>query len=447
MSENFSRRPIASTDPVRSRSFEKHQISFIDDGFLSLAKRVRMIESAKETIELEFFIYQIDHSSKIITAKLIEAANRGVKVRLLVDFAAPVFRLRPAYAALLGKENIKVRYYNTVGTHLIVSVQHRNHRKLLIVDGHKVITGGRNIGDEYFDLADEYNFLDSDVYVEGPIVKDIQSSFNVYWNSEYSIDPDTEGEVVAEQAVVDFFNFSSMDKALLNKLKALRAADELEKRARECSDLTFVTDYPGVSVSNRLVFKEIASFLQEAREELLGESPYFVLRRDGLDLLQSLSDRGIKQRVLTNSLYSTDAYYTVSAMISALPKLKSMDFDLRLYDGSAPEKLYYSNGTMSKRWGLHAKRAVVDRKHILIGTYNVDPRSANFNSELILICRNSPDLASIMVESLESRADNSWVVFDGETHHHLRLLKRSSSFQIALFILALPLSRMFDFLL
>jgi putative cardiolipin synthase len=102
-----------------------------------------------------------------------------VRVRILVDFSAPVFELKPAYARLLGEAGVKVRYYNTSAMYRLVSIQHRSHRKLLIIDGDTVLTGGRNIANDYFDLSDHYNFLDSDLEVSGPIVKSVLESFDV----------------------------------------------------------------------------------------------------------------------------------------------------------------------------------------------------------------------------------------------------------------------------
>ena len=117
------------------------------------------------SIALEFFIYDVDEASRLLTQALIGKAREGVQVRILVDFSAPVFKLKPAYARLLGQAGVKVRYYNTSALYRLVSIQHRSHRKLLIIDEETVLTGGRNIANDYFDLSDHYNFLDSDLEV------------------------------------------------------------------------------------------------------------------------------------------------------------------------------------------------------------------------------------------------------------------------------------------
>src|SRR4029079_499833 len=125
----------------------------------------------------------VDDASRLLTQALIKRAREGVQVRILVDFSAPVFKLKPAYARLLGEAGVKVRYYNTSAIYRIISIQHRSHRKLLIIDEATVMTGGRNVANDYFDLSDHYNFLDSDLEVSGPIVKTVLQSFDVYWKS------------------------------------------------------------------------------------------------------------------------------------------------------------------------------------------------------------------------------------------------------------------------
>jgi len=171
-------------------SRQPHTITLLNHGLSSLYARLALIRSAKKSIELEFFIYDLDFSAKWITSELIARANQGIKIRLLVDFAGPVFQLQPEYAQLLERHGIEVRYYNTSPGYRIVSIHHRNHRKLLVVDDEVAILGGRNIADAYFGVSREYNFLDSDVQVRGDIVKGIRETFDMYWTSQYANTPD-----------------------------------------------------------------------------------------------------------------------------------------------------------------------------------------------------------------------------------------------------------------
>lgn len=445
--DHFSEQSNSQAEALYARVKQTHEITLIDDGLSSLSKRIELIESAQKTIELEFFIYELDLASRIITQKIIEAAKRGVDVKLLVDFSAPVFKLKPAYASLLSERKIQVRYYNTVNSLRFVSVQHRSHRKLLIVDGQYAITGGRNIGNDYFNLSTHYNFLDSDVLIYGPIVKDIEKSFLVYWSSDYSEEPElTQTTEPNEDINIFVTNDSELTSAFTDILKQ---KEDLEKSnfKTTCNDVSFVTDYPGIMTSNRQVFKRLSEFLSEAKTEVVGESPYFVLRPDGLELLRHISDNGVKQTILTNSLRSTDAFYTVSAMTPSLSAISEAKVNLYVYGGESLQPSFHLSQGSSKRWGTHAKRAVVDGKHILIGTYNVDPRSANLNSELLFICRDNPELAAQMKKSIERRLAQSRPLFQDGSNSYLSLIKDSSLDQKIMYVFSLPLANMFNFLL
>jgi putative cardiolipin synthase len=148
---------------LEAHSTSPHTLTHFDQGAASFHRRLELIQSAKKSIALEFFIYDVDEASRLLTQALMKKAGEGVQVRILVDFSAPVFKLKPAYAAVLGKAGVAVRYYNTSAFYRLVSIQHRSHRKLLIIDGETVLTGGRNVANDYFDLSDHYNFLDSDL--------------------------------------------------------------------------------------------------------------------------------------------------------------------------------------------------------------------------------------------------------------------------------------------
>ncbi|MDZ4082961.1 MAG: phosphatidylserine/phosphatidylglycerophosphate/cardiolipin synthase family protein, partial [Bdellovibrionales bacterium] len=369
---------------------------------------------AKKTLDLEYFIYELDLSSQLITRKLIAAAKRGVKVRLLVDFSAPVFKLKPQFARELNRHGVDVRYYNTTSLLRFISVQHRSHRKLLIMDGTSVITGGRNVGDDYFNLSSRYNFLDSDVLIEGEIVAAILKGFDRYWNSNLSEVPDISEESEAGNDGTFFSSELPEVERVFEHLEAHKDSIATLNYRSSCSDLTYATDLPGVFVQNRRVYTELSKFLESADSELIGESPYFVLKKDGLELLRQTIAKGVKTTILTNSLESTDAFYTVSALALTLDQVAAAGIDLRVFSGSKPPNAKMIDGKMTEKWGVHAKRAVVDGKHLLIGTYNVDPRSANLNSELLIICRNQPDLANYARDSILHRAKDSTKLFTTE---------------------------------
>ncbi|MCP4911598.1 MAG: phosphatidylserine/phosphatidylglycerophosphate/cardiolipin synthase family protein [Oligoflexia bacterium] len=436
-SEYKDRQILSEVKSIYSRKQTPHKLTLLNSGISSFKKRLDLIDQAKESIELEFFIYELDSASKLLTSKIVKAARRGVKVKVLVDFSVTVFKLAPVYAKKLIDEGVEVKYYNTASNSRIITIQHRNHRKLLVVDSKYVFIGGRNIADDYFDLSDHYNFLDSDVLIEGEIVNDIRKSFYSYWSSDYSSAPVTD-EVSRE----DFFKLTPKTSEILSQIEKNSKEIELLNFQTTCDDISYITDNPGVFTSNRQVYKRLELILSKAKKSIVAESPYLVLRKDGLNLMKKLTNNGADLSILTNSLKSTDAYYTVSALSLSLSDIKETKARLFVFNESKSPYSFSKN----TRYGLHAKRAVVDSKHSIIGTYNIDPRSANFNSEVLVICRNNEELAKAIIEDIELRKKYAIEPFKDKSPF-LSLIRGASRADQFKFFLSLPLSRLFDFLL
>lgn len=428
-------------DAIDARLKTPHRLALLDVGRDSLQARLQLIESARESIELEFFIYNIDTASRLVTQALARKAAQGVKVRILVDFALPVFQLGPQVAQGLSEAGIEVRYYNTAGVERFFATHHRTHRKLLVVDRQQAILGGRNIANEYFDLSPSYNFLDSDVLVEGPIVGSIADSFDLYWSSEWVTAP----TAFAGEAGAGFVGL--LDALPTDEAARLAWATQggWQPRWHACNDVHFVTDYPGSGVERRKVFLEIARLAQEAHKGIDVESPYLILRADGVNLLQQVLDRGVQLRILTNSLYSTDAFYTVSSLARALDRLQQPGLEVWAYNGEASAQ---DPQPASKRWGVHSKRAVFDDTISLIGTYNIDPRSANLNSELILVCRDSASLATEMRRDIRARmAQARPVVGTAQPGGYEALVEGADAASVRRMWLVSPLANWLDFLM
>lgn len=431
-----------------SNSKEKHKIVLLDSGIQSFYSRLQLVKQAKNSIELEFFIFNLDEASRLLTQALIERAQQGIKVKILVDFSAPVFQLKPVYARYLKKYGIEVRYYNTSSSYRLISMQHRSHRKLLIIDGEHVITGGRNIGNEYFDLSKDYNFIDTDIQLTGPLVKNIQKSFNVYWESDQSSAAnDLDKELTSDELLIanSFFIIQNNDIQILAKVNALGA--QYTSKSYPCDDVTFITDNPNQGEGNRRVFLAIAKELENAKFEVVAESPYFVIKQGGYDILKSVSDRGVKLKFLTNGLYSTDATYSVAPLFFNLSWLAKTNMELHIFGGGKVEGQMNSDFSQTNRWGIHSKRAVIDRSTILVGTYNIDPRSANLNSELMVVCRNQNDLAQNVLFNIQERLDSSKIVIQNGEYSRNNILTGASIKQALLLFFLLPASNLFDFLL
>jgi putative cardiolipin synthase len=434
------------TESLVAYSTEPHSLTHYDQGAASFHRRLELIAAAKKSIALEFFIYNVDEASRLLTQALIRKAREGVHVRILVDFSAPVFALKPAYARLLGEARVQVRYYNTSAVYRLVSIQHRSHRKLLIVDGETVLTGGRNVANDYFDLSDHYNFLDSDLEVSGPIAQKVLESFDVYWNSPLAAEP--EPDATANPEAAKFVVPGEGDAGVIEKLRAAGEAYRQSHKAHECRDLRFVTDFPNHGEKSRNVFNAIVEELGRAKQEAVVESPYFVIKSGGYAVLDDLHKRGVHVRVLTNSLASTDASYAVAALYPWLGSLARSGLTLTAYGGAPLPGQSTDIAGGRPRWGVHSKRGVIDGDTTLVGTYNIDPRSANLNSELMLVCRGQEALAAEVLASIAAReAASGKVIERGKIVQRSALLGGSPLRQRIRFLLEMPIANLFDFLL
>lgn len=433
--------------PALRKEFQSpQQMMLLDTGADSFIQRLHLIRSAQKTIELEFFIFDLDVASRITTSELIKKAKEGVQVRILVDSSVPVFRLTPAYAQILRGHGIHVKYYNYMPIYRFISSQHRSHRKLLIVDDKAFITGGRNVAKDYFDLKEDYNFIDSDILIRGEMAQTARESFDQYFNSELTEDPNFD-EVKEKHLnkAKDFLKSDPGDDRLVNDLAAEATVSPV---SYTCNESLFITDPPAGGEEARQVFKEIVKLATEAKDEVVAESPYFVIKRGGYDVLKELSNRKVHLDILTNSAHSTDAIYAVSSLMFRLYKLSQLDLSLSVMTGEAVKGESSLRVAESARWGLHSKRAVIDHRHTLVGTYNIDPRSANLNSELMVVCRNNEELAAAVLRSFQKRKASSEVVIDGgELRKFSALYSKATLMEKVLLVLYLPIANLFDFLL
>lgn len=453
-------------ESIYKNTTEPQEITHLASGIASLKKRIDMIRGATDTIDMEYFIYQAeeDVAARLITQELIKAANKPsskrpgekIKVHLLVDSSATVLQLKDTYATMLKDNKVSVRYYNQseMSISKFKQANLRNHRKTLIVDGREALTGGRNIGREYFDLDPEYNFLDTDVHISGSIVQTIQSSFDAYWKSPLSTDP---------KYVVARGPLGGSDPAYIKKMKEAKKMSTQTKSDAEylllvedmgekmlnsqfkttCNDSIFVSDMPSDNKDSRRVFKTIKSIVTPAKSSLDIESPYFVVTNRGIDLFSELLKKpNFSINVQTNSLDSTDATYTVSHLYDDVKKLTSLGINIWLHKGVAPDPKFLATPKFKtpSNWGTHSKRAVVDGHTTMIGTYNVDPRSTDLNNEMIFICKDNKPFAESVLADMQWRRTQSTKLRkeDGRPEDNTNLVKDSNLRKKAEFYLFKP---------
>ena len=435
----FSEDAIA-INPFDMTSINPQEMTLLNHGLGSLEKRLEIIERAEKYIDVEYFIYRVDTSAKIFTQALVKKARQGVKVRMLVDYFMVKNELSPFYAHELEKAGIELKYFNkTNALSLLFSGQYRNHRKVLLVDGKEVITGGRNIGDEYFDLHPDYNFLDRDVYVKGDVVQSISKTFDETYASslserlprekmpnprdlwykkdrggfdsaKYNQDLKRWKKNVAE---AEYFLSGSITTSVQDRIREKGKEELASEFSGTCGQMSFQSEYPNLNAesrkTNRVIKHDIFERIKNAKKSIVMDSPYFIVNNELGKALDTAFNKKIDVKLLTNSLNSTDAIYVYAAFDTIAAKWLEKGLDSYIYKGERPDSYDVLEGQQNgnARFGVHAKTFVFDDKDVIIGTYNVDPRSANYNSEMIITCENNPEFAQAVRSDIDVRMNES----------------------------------------
>lgn len=434
---------------VSSKKDGENKMMILNSGIASLQLRLEMIQRAKKTIELEYFIFQNDASGKLVVTELIKKAKEGVKIRLLIDKSITVIRFDEYFAEALMKHGVVVAYYNRALDPS--TAQFRNHRKMISIDGNEAITGGRNIGLDYFDLDPDYNFHDRDVWVEGPIVKAMVDSFDEFWNSsrtkvakspnipEFSrFHRSTDRRNTAKLQVhhrrlkeAEEFVLDNRENQLLKKKVAEVAKPILAKKEKHiCPETILISDKPGATFMRRLnsdykkedrvlnqVLKDMAL---NARESFFMESPYFLLNDSFAEMLGEILDKGIEVSAYTNSLNSTDAVYVATGFYSNIfpwikRGLKTYVHSSKWQGQNAQTERVIDEAIKETRYGVHSKTFIIDDIDFAIGTYNVDNRSDFYNTEMTLFCKGSPELVRVLKDDIAWRLENAYEVKGDKT--------------------------------
>jgi putative cardiolipin synthase len=419
------------------------------DGGEAFAARVALAESAERTLDLQYYIWHGDVSGRLMFETVRRAADRGVRVRLLLD-DNNTKGLDATLAALDAHPNVEVRLFNPFASrkHRLLGyatdfgrLNRRMHNKSFTADGVATIVGGRNVGDEYFAATDAVGFVDLDVVAIGAAVDDVAKSFDDYWASESSYPVD---RLLPAATPADVAALAARGRATLESDEARRYADSLresgvvrdllQRRSDwEWGEAQLVVDDPrkGLGRAERkdYLMSSLEHVLGPIRRELHLVSPYFVPMKEGVAALSAMERRGVQVAVLTNSLEATD----VAAVHAGYAKRRRalLDAGVQLYEmkrsaaavpvgiahrqrwftggrGSGPNSgsnaapgstagSDLTSGGSSGGASLHAKTFAVDRERIFVGSFNFDPRSAALNTEMGLVIR-SPALAGRLAD-------------------------------------------------
>jgi putative cardiolipin synthase len=398
-------------------------IRLLTSGEEALADLIALADHAERTLDIQYYIIHQDDSARILLHHVRLAADRGVRVRVLVDDLNTAGEDR-RFLHLGEHANVEVRVFNpfpggrfATWTRFVASatdirrINHRMHNKLFVADNALAITGGRNIGDEYFTRDPRSNFIDLDVIAAGAIVPELSASFDAFWNSKYAYpiasvaaavdaEPAT-ATPIAESVPAGSSNWLAAElesgKVQLTWVPATVLADRPAKIASETSPQEEET------IANNL-----SALMLSAKQELLVISPYFVPGKEGVEMFTKLVDQGVHIRILTNSLASTDSPLVHTGYARYRVGLLKLGIELSEVRPKLGQKRVRFHPFRSSNASLHAKALVIDQRTVFIGSMNMDARSAHTNSELGLVMR-SAEIARQVTSLLDDiSADGSY---------------------------------------
>lgn len=391
----------------------------LGDGLNAFVARAVLANQAERSIDVQYYLYHSDLVGKLFTDLLLKAADRGVRVRLLVDDMALAGKDTAAFV-LDSHPNMEVRLFNPFSRKAsrtsqfvtrLGSVTRRMHNKSFTVDNQASILGGRNIGNEYFQADPDLDFADLDVLVIGPVVKKVSSSFDKYWNSELAypvsvlIDkPPTPEEIQQKRQQFDEFVAQQADSEYLRALRNSSLAKKLRNNQVffHWGEAEIVYDQPekllkDFDQTEYHLSPQLKPYWESVEKELIIFSPYFVPAKPGTAFLTQLAQRGVRVRILTNSLASNDVAIVHAGYIKYRKQLLRAGVELyemnkKLTRKQRKEKK--GEGGSSKA-SLHAKSFVFDRNKVFIGSLNLDPRAVLHNTEIGVVI-SSAEIASTM---------------------------------------------------
>ena len=423
----------------------------LDRGHNAIAWRLFMADNAVRTIDAQYFLWKNDRLGRLFIQRLMDAADRGVRVRVIIDDS--MTESDPLYLARFGGHpNIDVRIYKPFGPEHKSYVfrwldfsadfklmNRRMHNKLYIADDSFMISGGRNIGEDYFEYLAPDVFRSRDLMGVGPIADAGSDAFDMFWNSEWTVpiamivDPvPTEDEARAFKQTLDT---AGEDKAnyppgysevgAIDQASARLEAELMWGPSRLLYDTVPGTDGEPADPkeATNFVGEELRKVSDQASDELIGESAYLIMTDATMDHLKKLKARGIRTRVLTNSLAANNH---TTAFVGYRKQRKEQIRNLsELYeyrpDAVSQTELFreLAPGQPVPHLGLHAKTSVYDRKVVFVGSFNLDPRSENLNTEIGILVE-SPELGQEVASSIlnDMGPGNAWLVRinkDGKT--------------------------------
>jgi putative cardiolipin synthase len=403
----------------------------LNNGLDAFVARAALAQVAERSIDTQYYMIHNDVVGSLFIDQLLKAAARGVRVRLLVDDIDQGGR-DFGTAALDSYPNIEVRIFNPFGRNAGRTAQYvtgfgkqtrRGHNKSFTVDSQATILGGRNIGDEYFEADPEFGFLDLDVLSFGPVARSVGESFDLYWNSELNypisvlVDKlPTPQEIDQRRKEFDAFIAQQAESEYLQQLKNSDLAKDIRLNqvdfywgignviADDPQKVTQATDDTQYHLSEQL-----KPYLADIQKELIILSPYFVPGKPGMAFFKTLRDKGVRVKILTNALSSTDVSVVHAGYSKYRKELLRMGVELYELNKNITQKerTEMQEGSVGhSKASLHAKSFVFDRKRVFIGSFNLDAQSRIQNTEIGVVF-DSVDIATRMAEGFDQNINQA----------------------------------------
>jgi putative cardiolipin synthase len=402
----------------------------LTSGMDALAVRAGLADAAQHTLDLQYYILHGDTTSQILLARVLRAAERGVRVRVLVDDLDAVGK-DEELATLAAFSNVEVRLFNPFESRGAFGLLHllelaldprrlnrRMHNKLWIADNALAVVGGRNLGDEYFDASGEVNFADLDLLAAGPLVPEVSRSFDAYWTSDWAVPiwafvgkrpgaAQREAFAAALQAQLEGFRETPYagavrDSGIVARLRAGELPLAIAPARAFYDPPSKVAGEVPEGPTPPIFAAYIRPVLDGAKDELILISPYFIPSERGIELMRTARQRGVRVRILTNSLASSEAVPIAFAGYARL-RQRLLEIGVELHE-MRPESYVAAR---AKRLGrssgahLHTKAIIIDRRHVVLGSMNLDPRSRLSNTEVGVLVA-SEELAAQLAGHFEA---------------------------------------------
>lgn len=370
-------------------------VRILDKDQQAAQARVDLIRSAKDRIEVLYFIAKDDRVSAAMLQLLRDARRRGVSVRMVID--GTFRRIPKGILAHLRDEGVVIRTYHPFDLRHLNWLNHRMHDKLIVVDGKRYITGGRNLDESYFGLSPKINYRDIDIYVDGDSAVDAERRFEQVWNSKDVAS--LHGHVTrrAKRDATEHLG-DSLNEMVHSKFIDLGTPRDWSEGALHDGPVQFVAGH-GIGVF-------MTPLMAAAKDSIVIESPYFIPPRFLRELLLKKLADGVRITVVTNSVRSTDGLLPQVGYLKYRGSLARAGIDFHEYKG--PDC-------------LHGKVILVDGRVAMVGSYNIDPRSEYLNTEVMAIAENE-ELARDLQQLIDHHIDNAWTIQTAPQAPALRLI-------------------------